>query len=527
MNRRKFLGAAASGAALSVFDWMRYFERNGVPGTSKELGIAKAAAQAGGTPKFLMYWFIEGGWDGFSMLNPVATPNDALGGSSRAPQDQTYRPKGIALDAGGLYPVQQSGNIRYGHLAAEGVSLFPDLAVVSSHYGSTFHSGSRFDYHYGKYTNSNMGAARGLDERSVMQAFCEANGASYLLPHVSFHRWIADGELALANYPEGTGYFERSGPAHAHTIYGGTPTLMRARIDQIAKSRGTGRDALVHKFVDNLHQNFMKDKNSESVKAFTAAVDAHRTLVSGGGNLNAQTLFTDQALRTDFGVTADDEKTSSAEINNSAARSKESPNINVQAMMAYELMTKSVSTGFWLESRDIRGFDTHRPRNFVLQNKGQVDQKMDMDKNLWTPLKALVKRLKNTQYQTTGKSYYEMSTIVLASEMGRSLGGGDDDVCQHWDVSSVAFLGGQVKGNTQVGRVGTVTRQPIPMMPDGTLDASFDPLTGVLKNGQNKNPASYVSDAGHVYATALELAGVPKAMQTGRNSRPVMNFVKK
>jgi hypothetical protein len=36
-----------------------------------------------------------------------------------------------------------------------------------------------------------------------------------------------------------------------------------------------------------------------------------------------------------------------------------------------------------------------------------------------------------------------------------------------------------------------------------------------------------VSDAGHVYATALELAGIPKSAQKGKNTRPSLSFVKK
>jgi hypothetical protein len=42
-----------------------------------------------------------------------------------------------------------------------------------------------------------------------------------------------------------------------------------------------------------------------------------------------------------------------------------------------------------------------------------------------------------------------------------------------------------------------------------------------------KNPSSFITDAGHVYATALELAGVPKSEQKGKNSRPALGFVNK
>lgn len=524
MKRRAFLSGLGATYAISMLDWLRFFRRNGVPGTAKELGIAEAAAQVVGEPRFLVYWFLEGGWDGYSMFNPVATRNDATGGSTAPPEQQIYRPN-IAL-VNGLYPVNKQGNISYGHIAAGGTSLFNDMAVVSSHHGGTFHSGSRLNYHMGTYQFS-PSAARKPEERSVMQAFCEAYGASYLLPHISWHSWLSDGELSPANYPEGTGYYEKLGPAYAQTIYGNIPDVMRQRIQQIAASAGAGRDAEIHKFVGNLHENFMKDKNSETVKAFAAAVTLHKTLVSAGSTINPTTLFTDATLRGEFNIQAADEKTTSTSVNGNPARSKNSPATNVQALMTYELMTKGVSCGFWIESRGIRGFDSHRNRAFVLQNKGQYDQKNQMDTELWKPLSAFVKRLKSTQYAQSGKSFFDLTTIVLASEMGRSVSGGDDDVCQHWDTSSVAFLGGSVKGNTQWGAVGNQSLDSIPIMPNGTLDPSYDPATGVLKAGQNKAPDSFVTNAGNVYATALELAGIPKANQKGKNLSPPLSFVKK
>lgn len=508
-----------------MLDWLRFFKRNGVPGSARDLGIAEAVAQTASGPRFLIYWFQEGGWDGYSMFNPVSTRNDAVTTPTAAPADQIYRPKGVAL-VNNLYPVATQGNIRYGHLAAGGTSLFGDMAVVSSHHGGTFHSGSRLEYHMGKYPMQ-YSAMRGPDERSVIQAFCEVYGQSYLMPHISWHNWLSDGELSPSDYPEGTGYYEKLGPAFAHTIYGGTPEKMRDRIAQIAASAGAGRDAAIHKFVDNLHANFIKDKNSEAVKAFASAVEVHRTLVSGGSNLDVTKLFTDATLRSEFNIQTADEQTTSTSVNNNPARSKNSPASNVQALMTYELMTKGVSTAFWIESQRIRGFDTHNNRANVLSQHGQTDQKSSMDTNLWNPLKALVARLKSTQYQSSGKSYFDYTTIVLASEMGRSLGGGDDDVCQHWDTSSVAFLGGSVKGGTQFGGVGTQSLDSIPVMPDGTLDPSYDPATGMLKSGQSKAPNSFVSDSGHVYATALDLCGISKGSQTGKNTSPSMSFVKK
>ncbi|HZH04511.1 MAG TPA: hypothetical protein VEY30_12065, partial [Myxococcaceae bacterium] len=235
MKRRSFLAGATTGAAISVLDWLGYFRRFGVPGTAKTLGLAEAAAQAlAPNPRFLVYWFQEGGWDGYSMFNPVHTANDAdrtyaPGTLNPSPpwSSQIYRPKGYGTAP--LNPPQSAGPIRYGYLAEDGKSLFNDMAVVSSHYGNTFHSGGRWEYHYGKYGYS-LSAERKADERTVMQAFCEAYGASYVLPHVSWHRWLSDGELSIPSFPEGTGYYDKLGPAYAHTVYGRTPTEMRARL---------------------------------------------------------------------------------------------------------------------------------------------------------------------------------------------------------------------------------------------------------------------------------------------------------
>jgi hypothetical protein len=62
--------------------------------------------------------------------------------------------------------------------------------------------------------------------------------------------WKRPRELSLDRSTGGRGYVDTIGPAYAHTIYAGTPTVMRARPAQIALSRGTGRDARIHQFVD-------------------------------------------------------------------------------------------------------------------------------------------------------------------------------------------------------------------------------------------------------------------------------------
>jgi hypothetical protein len=551
MKRRSFLAGAAAGGVISTLDWLGYFRSFGVPGTQKELGIASAHAQAAADPKFLIYWFQEGGWDSYCMFSPLVTANDAVGtytagtlNPSPSWSNQFYRPKLYGADAA-HFTAKLTGNIQHGFLANDGIELMPDMAVVASHGGNTFHSGGRFDYHYGKYTNS-MSAMRATNERTVMQAFCEAYGANLPLSNISWHRWLSDGELTELNYPEGTGYYEKLGPAYAHTTYGKTPADMRNRLSSLGGITAGARQARIRLFVDDLHTNFVKDKNSESVKAFDSAVKIHKQLTGGTGVvINPATMFTDTTLRAEFGVTASDEQTTATSVNGNPARSKDAPATNVQALMTYEMMTKGLSCGFWIESRQIRGFDTHRDRSSILTNKGQTDQLMNMKTNLWTPLKALVTRLKNTPYGTAGKTYWDLTTIVLASEMGRTIQGDvssilatadsdavkyanimDQDCCQHWKVSSAAFLGGNVQGNRQWGKVGTSSLEGIPLMPDGSLDPAYDANTGLLKSGFTKSATSYVSDAGHVYATALQLTGLDPTGK-GKNTRPPMSFIKK
>src|SRR5258708_6203538 len=82
------------------------------------------------------------------------------------------------------------------------------------------------------------------------------------------------------------------------------------------------------------------------------------------------------------------------------------------------------------------------------------------------------------------------------------------DISQHWRVTSAAFLGGKVKGDSQYGNVGEKTLLPIPLLPDGSLDPAYDPVTGVQKKDAKKNAKSSVPDHGDVYATALHLCDI-------------------
>ncbi|MBC7792182.1 MAG: hypothetical protein H7Z43_00615 [Clostridia bacterium] len=565
MKRRDFMLGLGAGAIISTVDWLRFFRTAGIPGTTKTLGFAEAhAAEASIEPRFLIYWNLEGGWDGYSMFNPVDTRNDAtmnIPENTLTPNpdwaDQIYRPRGYdATRTDMTYGrAKVNGNITYGYLADDaGPDLLNDMAVVSSCYGSQFHSGGRFDTHYGTYSRS-MTAYRGNNERTVMQAFAEAYGSDKLMANISWHLWLSDGELSLTSYPEGTGYYEKLGPAYAHTIYGELPGAMRQRLKQIGSLAGNARDDRVRAFADNINQNFLKDKNSASVKAFASAVEIYKSQTGVGLSIDPNTMFTDSAQRSAFGIQASDESASSSSINGNPARTKNTPNTNVQAMMTYELMTKGVSNAFFIESRDLRSFDTHSGRRGIFSNAGQPDQLKRMRDNLWTPLKVLVAKLKSTVVPNTGgKTYYDCTTIVLTSEMGRIMGQVDaaalrddpklttteakfdaimdQDVCQHWFISSAAFLGGTVQGNRQWGKAGTGPNQPsIPLMPDGSLDPNYDATTGVLKSGQAQSDVSKVPDAGSIYSTALYLSGLDqdtlRQQGKGKNTSPALKYIKK
>jgi hypothetical protein len=167
--------------------------------------------------------------------------------------------------------------------------------------------------------------------------------------------------------------------------------------------------------------------------------------------------------------------------------------------------------------------------------------------------------LKNTPHRTTGRPLWEYTTIVLTSEFGRTIHGdvdgiladrnlsasekakkiGDQDISEHWHVTSAAFLGPKVNGGTQWGRVGTQTIHAIPLMPDGNLHPDFDPITGAGPVGWNepKHPnyneakakeyKALIPNHGDVYATALDLCGIAKKDQTGRNDRKPLSYIKK
>ena len=557
LGRRNFLkqGAAAAGA-ISVAEWLGFFRDNGVPGTSSDWGFAKARAQAEGEPggpeedRYLVYWFAEGGWDSYSMFSPVDTPNNGgldipVDTLHPTPEwsDQIYRAPGFGSGERPLSAVVSG--IRHGYLAAGGTSLMADMFALSSLKGNTFHSGGRLDMHYGSYRRQ-LAGRREPDERSVMQAFAEAKGASFLLPNISWHRWLSDGELDLGQFPEGTGYAEQLGPAYAHTVYAKTPRDLKSRLAAVGDVGTQQRRRIVGRYTDDLHTRFLRGRDGQSVRAFASALEIHKNLSNSDIALDLEVLFEDEALRADFGVLAGDDASTATSVNGNPARSKESPHVRVQAMMAYELMRAKVSCAVWIESRDVRRFDSHLGRRAVLTRDGNSDQLTLTRQEIWEPLIAFVNKLKATPMPgtTDGTTMYDRTTIVLCSEMGRTIQGDvssivddasktvsqryqevlDQDVCQHWHVSSAAFLGGNVRGGSQAGGVGRQSLDIIPIRNDGTLDPAFDPQTGLLRSGQSQT--GFIPEAGHIYSTALQLAGVDPTGK-GRNEKPALSFIQR
>ncbi len=546
-SRRRFLGRVAGGiAGLTCADFLSYFQAHGMDENSRTDHLAEGANKANDDPHFLVYWYLEGGWCGYDMFNPVMTANNVINRLDSI-SDERYR---VLKWGEENYTIQTHGNIRHGYLAVPGQDLFDDMAVVSSMHTGSGHSRDRLKVHMGDYSFRQTDE-RQEDERSVMQAFSEAYGQSCLLPNLSWHWWLSDGELNEVQYQGKRGFYHALGPAHAHTIYAGTPAKLKKMMLKLQETSGDQVATRVDHFLDNAHAEILDDKNIETVKSYQSARDIYRQMIRRSKRLDRpslQRLFRDRQLREKFGVAAKDELITYRSVNGNKARSKFSPNTNVQAMMSYEMIKAGLTCGTFIESRDVRRFDSHNNRSRLWKSDGTAignkDQTGMMKEDLWVPLHAFVDQLKNTEYRETGSSLFDHTNIVLTSEFGRSIHGdvagiekkkisdekkkseiGGQDISSHWKVTSCAFLGGNVKGNRQYGGVGEKTLVAIPVMPDGSLDPNYDAVSGELLPERSKDPRSSIPNHGDVYSTALYLSGLdPKGK--GRNQRPPMTFIK-
>src|SRR4051812_21255382 len=109
MNRRSFLGQAGAGpAGLSPLGFLGYFFKFGLPHERRAFGMAEDVA-AEAEPSFLIYWYLEGGWEGYDMFNPVVTPNNVVDRLEN-PTDERYRVLHFGEDG---YRIRRQGNIRY------------------------------------------------------------------------------------------------------------------------------------------------------------------------------------------------------------------------------------------------------------------------------------------------------------------------------------------------------------------------------------------------------------------------------
>ena len=544
-SRRGFLQRSiGSIAGLTCADFLSYFCAYGMPDEGKTTRMASDATRASENPRFLVYWYLEGGWCGYDMFNPVNTENNVFK-RLESVSDERYR----VLDWGkDDHTIKTQGNIRYGYLAEPGKDLFPDMAILSSMHTGSGHSRDRLKVHMGDYAFK-QSEEREEDERSVMQAFSEVYGQPYVLPNLSWHWWLSDGELNEVQYTGKRGYYHALGPVQAHTIYAGTPEKLRKLLLRMEETSGDVVAAKVDEFLQNAHTEILRDDNIAAVRSYQSARNIYLQLASRGRQLDRselQQLFKNPELRERFSVTPADELITYRSVNGNKARSKFSPNTNVQAMMSYEMMRAGLSCAFFIESRDVRRFDSHNNRNNLWKKDkpvGNKDQSDMMKSDLWDPLHAFVDLLRNTEYRDTQTSLFDHTNIVLTSEFGRSIHGnvdgilakskseaernseiGGQDISAHWQVTSCAFLGGNVLGNSQFGRVGEATLMAIPILPDGSLDPNFDPLSGQLRLDQNKHPESFIPNHGDIFSTALKLSGIePK--NRGRNERPAMPFI--
>ncbi|HYG75528.1 MAG TPA: hypothetical protein VEK08_11045 [Planctomycetota bacterium] len=551
LNRRDFLRRVGlTAAGLTAADFLGFFGRKGLADEPKVFKQKAREAAGKAEPRFLIYWFLEGGWEGYDCFNPVVTPNNIFP-DNRLPNisDEHYRVLNFGKEGYGIYT---HGNIRYGYLAEEGKSLFKDMAVLSSMETGSGHSAERLRCHMGHYKFAQTGD-REDDERAVNQAFAEVYGQPYVLPNVAWHFWLSDGELNEVQYTGRKGFYHALGPVHAHTIYAGTPANLSRFLLRMYNTSNDVVNRQVQQFLENANTIATNDQYIEAVKSYNSARQIYENLANKGKTLDRpmlSKLFTDAELKERFRVTPPDELITYRSVNGNKARTKFCPNTNVQAMMTYELMRAGLSCSFFIESRDIRRFDSHFTRGNLWEKdgrtpKGQPDQTKMMSEHMWKPLLTLVDLLKTTEYGNTGKSLFDFTTIVLTSEFGRTIKGDVEaiqqmkisdedkkkqidgqDISQHWRVTSAAFLGGKVKGDSQYGRVGEKTLLAIPLMPDGSLDPAYDPVTGELRKDAKKSDKSSIPNHGDVYATALHLADInPKGR--GRNERAPLPYIKR
>ncbi len=119
------------------------------------------------------------------------------------------------------------------------------------------------------------------------------------------------------------------------------PKFTRNLIRQTLAMRNDPRNHAVQRFLEQSRRNVLADRNSPELKSLASALDVYKRLIEGSPErIETKTLFLDAALREEFDVTPADEEVHFELINQTFPRSKYTPNINVQAMMMFEMLTQ-------------------------------------------------------------------------------------------------------------------------------------------------------------------------------------------
>ena len=266
-GRRQFIKRVGlTTAGLGCADFLSYFFTFGLPRDRRAVALAEGASRAAENKRFLVYWFLEGGWQGYDMFNPVMTENN-IHQRLDNPSHERYRVLHFGEPGYGIY---NHGRIRYGYLAEAGKDLFGDMAVLSSVHTGTSHSRERLKAHIGSYKFRPQDE-REEDERSVMQAFAEVYGQPCALPNLSWHWWLSDGELNEAQYTGRRGYYHALGPPHAHTIYAGPPARLKRFLRKMTVTSGDVVNQKIQEFLDDPRGAILKDENIEAVKSYNSA----------------------------------------------------------------------------------------------------------------------------------------------------------------------------------------------------------------------------------------------------------------
>src|SRR4029079_17842421 len=160
----------------------------------------------------------------------------------------------------------------------------------------------RLKAHMGSY-NLRLQADREEDERAVMQAFAEVYGQPYVLPNLSWHYWLSDGELNEVQYTGRKGYYHALGPVHAHTIYAGTPDNLRQFLTRMHNSSNDIVNAQIQDFLSGANSVALKDEHIEAVKSYASPRKIDESISSKGKTLDKPMLtklFTDAEPKQKF-----------------------------------------------------------------------------------------------------------------------------------------------------------------------------------------------------------------------------------